>query len=387
MKIAMSSGHGKYIRGASGSPVPPEHDEVNQARKIVDRTAEMLNAAGVTCVTYHDDTSDDQSENLNRIVNWHNSQTRDLDISVHLNAYDGNAHGTEMLYVTQQTLASVMSAAVAEAGGFTNRGPKYNGGLAFLNGTDEPAVLCEMHFCDNTSDCQKHDANFEAICEALAESMSGVSIDETPPEPEEPAPEPPDEGNRVDIVGKTQGDVAVYINGSLIVGNKRCANVVRMRISLTGEVTLSINGQEFHNNLTPEEPPLLQVSGPCSWFGGPEDMGVSSSEGLAFIYEYSDAEHLFLDQQPPGTTGLARRLNTEEVYYVACRWDYSVTPKTMLSDKSRKALVRANGKEFEAWPADWGPHEDTGRVADISHCLMEALGVTTDDPVEVIYPA
>src|SRR6516162_11089550 len=99
MKVAMSSGHGKYIRGASGSPVPPQLDEVNEARRIVDRVAEML-----SCPKFHDDTSRDQSTNLSIIVSWHNRQSRDLDVSVHFNAYDGNAHGTEVLYVSSSGL-------------------------------------------------------------------------------------------------------------------------------------------------------------------------------------------------------------------------------------------------------------------------------------------
>jgi hypothetical protein len=43
-------------------------------------------------------------------------------------------------------------------------------------------------------------------------------------------------------------------------------------------------------------------------------------------------------------------------------------PKDMLADPDNLALVRASktGKEFLAWPADWGPHEDTDRAADIS---------------------
>ena len=86
------------------------------------------------------------------------------------------------------------------------------------------------------------------------------------------------------------------------------------------------------------------------------------------------------------TTGLARRLDPG-VNYVACRWDYDVTPKGMLADPMRKALVRAKGKEFLAWPADWGPHQDIGRVADLSPALMAALELATDDDVEVIYPA
>ena len=58
----------------------------------------------------------------------------------------------------------------------------------------------------------------------------------------------------------------------------------------------------------------------------------------------------------------------------------------MLRDSGQRALVRGNGWELLAWPADWGPHGDTNRVADLSPGLMENLGITTDDEVEVIYP-
>ena len=129
---------------------------------------------------------------------------------------------------------------------------------------------------------------------------------------------------------------------------------------------------------------MITFIGPCSWFGGPEDDGVAPDEGLAFFYDYDDAPHLFLDEQPDDTTGLARRLDPD-VYYVACRWDYDVTPKEMLARDDLKALViAANGRMRLAWPADWGPHQDTDRVADISPGLMDALGITTDDEVAVI---
>ena len=137
------------------------------------------------------------------------------------------------------------------------------------------------------------------------------------------------------------------------------------------------------------EAPLARFNahGRISWFGGPNDMGVSPSEGLAFIYEYSARPDLFLTQQPAGTTGLARRLNANAVLYVACRWDYATTPKEMLADKRYKARVtNSAGDSVVCWPADWGPHEDTGRVADLSPALMEILGLTTDDIVDVEYP-
>jgi hypothetical protein len=129
----------------------------------------------------------------------------------------------------------------------------------------------------------------------------------------------------------------------------------------------------------------MHVEGRVSWFGGPDDEGVAPDEGLAFIYDYDEAPYLFLDEQPEGTTGLARRLNPD-MPYIACRWDYDETPPAMLL--SNFALVRSpeTGRVLLAFPADWGPHEDTGRVADISPALMQALGVATDDIIEVAFP-
>jgi hypothetical protein len=131
----------------------------------------------------------------------------------------------------------------------------------------------------------------------------------------------------------------------------------------------------------------LNVVGKVSWFGGPTDMGVTPDEGLAFIYDIYTAPHLFLAVQPEGTSGLARRLNSS-VPFIAMRWNYDEFPKTMLASMDYVALVRAPGtdRQFLAWPADWGPNENTGRVADISLGLMEYLGIETDDEVEVIFP-
>ena len=127
--------------------------------------------------------------------------------------------------------------------------------------------------------------------------------------------------------------------------------------------------------------------GKTSWFGGPDDLGVASDEGLAFIYDVEDAPYLFLPEQPPDTTGLARRLDPDQLY-VACRWDYSITSKEMLASPLQALVIaKRTGRARLALPADWGPHEDTGRVADISPGLMERLGIITDDEVIVIYPA
>lgn len=129
----------------------------------------------------------------------------------------------------------------------------------------------------------------------------------------------------------------------------------------------------------------MKVEGRVSWFGGPNDEGVAPDEELAFIYEVEQAPHLFLPEQPEGTTGLARRLDPQ-VFYVACRWDYDLTPPEMLRAHYALVISRHTGARRLAYPADWGPHEDTKRVADISPGLMEELGITTDDEIIVIFP-
>ncbi len=167
MSIVISSGHGELIRGASGYI-----DEVDEARRVVNKVAELL---GSGATVFHDDVSTSQSENLNRIVNFHNSQSRDLDLSIHFNAYQttDNPMGTECLYLTQATLAETVAAKVSDAGRFINRGKKKRTDLFFLNKTEMPSILLEVCFVDSKADVDLYDMHFEAICVAISEATRG----------------------------------------------------------------------------------------------------------------------------------------------------------------------------------------------------------------------
>ena len=141
MKIVISSGHGLKVPGAIGII-----NEVTEARRVVDRVAENLRGMGVEVVTFHDDVSEDQSENLNRIVDFHEAQgARDYDISVHFNCYDGTASGTEVLYLNEEDLAEILSSAIADSGHFIDRGAKLRDDLYFLNSLPR-SVLIETCF-------------------------------------------------------------------------------------------------------------------------------------------------------------------------------------------------------------------------------------------------
>lgn len=308
--VVISAGHGKYVAGACG--IIDEHIE---AVRVVDAVGKLLKARGVAVKTFEDTTSYSQDENLHTIVNFHNAQVRDLDVSIHFNAYEqvDKPMGCEVLYTTQKELATTMSAVLAEAGGFIDRGAKQRTDLYFLNQTQMPAILIEVCFVDSKADCELYENNFDDICAAI----SGA----------------PDE-----------------------------------------------------EQIIAEYPVLFNVTGPCSYFGGPKDAGVDVDEGLAFIDAIDDAPWLFLPEEAMDEdTGLARRLNPF-VHYVACRWDYAITPKPTLIE--HVALVRSvrTGRALKAFPADWGPHEDTGRVADLSPSLLMDLELETDDEVEVVFP-
>lgn len=208
-KIAISSGHGLYVRGASGII-----DEVDEARKVVNRLAEELKKRDVEVFVFHDDSSKNQGNNLNTIVNAHNGQTRDLDISVHFNAYEQveKPMGTEVLYLTQQSLAAKLSEAISEAGGFIDRGAKKRTDLKFLNATDEPAVLLEVCFVDSEADCDLYGQRFDAICDAIADVLGGAEeITEPTPPPGEVATVP-----RVDITIECADEVMIFVNGKQV---------------------------------------------------------------------------------------------------------------------------------------------------------------------------
>ena len=208
-RIVISSGHGKYIRGASGIL-----DEVDEARKVVEQVADELRNRGVDVTTYHDDVSQSQNENLNRIVDFHNSKSRDLDVSVHFNAYveTDKPMGVEVLFVTQADLAGEMSAAIAEAGDLIDRGAKKRTDLFFLNNTEMPSILIETCFVDSVADADSYNTNFEEICDAIASMLGGAEEGTQPPEidlPDRPVKPPPT--IRLDV--EVTGDVTIIING------------------------------------------------------------------------------------------------------------------------------------------------------------------------------
>jgi len=186
MRVCISSGHSRFVSGAVGVL-----NEVNEARRVVPVVARHLRSAGATVTEFHDDVSRTQSANLGAIVAYHNRQNRDLDVSVHFNAFQKteNPRGTEVLHRSNQALAARVSRAMADAAGFINRGAKTRTDLSFLNRTNKPAILLEVCFVDSAADARLYNRHFEDICRSIAESILDRPV--TPPQNPETNTVPP----------------------------------------------------------------------------------------------------------------------------------------------------------------------------------------------------
>ena len=202
--VVISSGHGLLVRGARGII-----DEVDEARRVTDRVSDILRSAGADVNTFHENTTRNQNDNVNAIVRHHNSQQRDLDVSIHFNstktgAIEERGIGVETLYFTgnqrtKQTASSV-SRAISDASGLLLR--RGDGTLAanvgFLRLTTAPAILIEVCFVNSQTDVRLYQQHFESICAAIASTIIGREIVNTTP----PVTSPNEETLCFDLFGK-----------------------------------------------------------------------------------------------------------------------------------------------------------------------------------------
>ena len=198
MRIAISSGHGLFVRGARGII-----DEVEEARKVTDRVTAILRSAGVTVSPFHENNARNVSDNIGAIVRHHNSQVRDLDVSIHFNStatgiIEERAIGVEVLHrtgnQTTQTLAGRVARAISDSSGLLLRHRQDSGAVArnnlsFLNNTTATAILIEVCFVVSRTDVRLYHQFFEEICTAIASSISGRDL--SPELPEPPVVPPP----------------------------------------------------------------------------------------------------------------------------------------------------------------------------------------------------
>ncbi|MFD3158686.1 N-acetylmuramoyl-L-alanine amidase (plasmid) [Haloimpatiens sp. FM7330] len=171
MKIAVDFGHGvEKDRGASG-----HLNEEKVIREYGPLVIEKLRTLGHTVYNVTPKTASTLSESLSKRCEKANSLNVDLFISCHVNAFNENSHGCEVLYVSQKgkIYAQKIVDKISELG-FTNRGAKRRMDLYVLKHTLAPAVLIEPFFCTCKSDCDLYNA--EKLANAIVKGIIGEKL-------------------------------------------------------------------------------------------------------------------------------------------------------------------------------------------------------------------
>lgn len=190
MKIGLRGGHSPNCKGAFGII-----DEQAEVRKIYNELAPMLTAQGHTVVNCNSDAYD-QITDLNIGTNAANANGCDIFISIHMNAFNYFANGTECwLYDASNATMNVIAENICrnfEKRGYENRGVKYNAGYHDLNATSMPAMIIETMFCDSRHDVDLYNAlGVKGIAEMIAKAINGETVNGNIPSIPERPKEPP----------------------------------------------------------------------------------------------------------------------------------------------------------------------------------------------------
>ncbi len=173
MKVFLNAGHapnGNPNPGACGFGLRG----CDVAKNVSDLVAGYLVAAGVEIVGCL------QSDSLYEVVSASNSSDADVFISIHCNACNGSANGTEVWHFygsgAGEILASCIQNQIVDALGTVDRGvkgakPGVNG-LYVLSNTDAVAVLVELAFIDHASDAQLLRSRQDEFARAIARGVT-----------------------------------------------------------------------------------------------------------------------------------------------------------------------------------------------------------------------
>ena len=169
MKVFLNPGHapnGDPDPGACGCGLR----ECDVAKDVADLVEHYLVAAGIEVV------GNMQDDSLGAVVNTANESGADIFVSIHCNAFNGSANGTETCVYPSSgaggDLGQCIQNQIIDALGTTDRGLKERPGLYVLNSTDMPAVLVELAFIDNEDDAELLRNNQDDFARAIARGIT-----------------------------------------------------------------------------------------------------------------------------------------------------------------------------------------------------------------------
>lgn len=175
------AGHNAIIQGAN-SQFGKEHV---LARQVKDAVIAKMRALGHTVYDCTDEVGTTKGGIVSNVVKKCNAHKVDLDISLHLNAYNGSASGVEVCYYDAKALADKVSAQLSKDIGWKDRGGKERKDLYVLANTKATAILIEMGFIDNAGDMAKW--GVDKVANSIVYAITGQRVEAPKPAPQ-PAP-------------------------------------------------------------------------------------------------------------------------------------------------------------------------------------------------------
>ncbi|WP_236897031.1 N-acetylmuramoyl-L-alanine amidase [Clostridium beijerinckii] len=148
MKIGLRAGHSDNCEGAVG--IVNEHEQMKKYYVAVKSIFEQYGHTVIDCNSNANTQTGELSEGANKA----NSANCDLFISLHMNCYNGSAHGTEVLVSSENSAAYSYAQRLVNNFselGFTNRGVKFES-LYEMNHINCGNIISEICFCDSQDD-------------------------------------------------------------------------------------------------------------------------------------------------------------------------------------------------------------------------------------------
>lgn len=174
-KIFLNPGHYPGIDSGAVNTVNGV-TEAEICKSIADKVEHYLKNAGCSVVVLQSNNLCGEYPAHPNIVATANELDADIFISLHCNAFNQQAQGTECLVFAKgsyaEDLADAIQAQIVNSLDTVDRGVKERPDLAVLKGTAMTAVLVEMAFIDNAEDCRKLITKQDEFARAIARGVT-----------------------------------------------------------------------------------------------------------------------------------------------------------------------------------------------------------------------
>lgn len=183
MKVYLNPGHDLMYDPGAVNPVNGlrEADIVARIGKLV---AKYLNDVGIETLSRQSDNlywDSSYSDRNIAVVEEANNWGADIFISIHCNAANGNARGTEQEIYSfggdSELLANCIQNQIVDSLNTVDRGVKEYPGLIVLKHTTMPAVLIETAFIDNMEDAYLLDNETDEFARAIARAVTDYQLE------------------------------------------------------------------------------------------------------------------------------------------------------------------------------------------------------------------